>query len=59
MSLEGAKKVYSYLQPEGEQVIDFEATFTNVQDAPEPATLAVLGLGLLGLGFAVRRRNAS
>jgi NitT/TauT family transport system substrate-binding protein len=29
MSLEGAKKVYSYLQPEGEQVIDFEATFTN------------------------------
>lgn len=29
MSLEGAKKVYDYLQPEGEQEIDFEATFTN------------------------------
>jgi hypothetical protein len=29
MSLEGAKKVYSYLKPEGEQEIDFEATFTN------------------------------
>jgi NitT/TauT family transport system substrate-binding protein len=29
MSLEGAKKVHAYLQPEGEQEIDFESTFTN------------------------------
>ncbi|MFW6076584.1 MAG: ABC transporter substrate-binding protein [Hyphomicrobiales bacterium] len=29
MSLEGAKKVYEYLQPEGEHEIDFESTFTN------------------------------
>lgn len=29
MSLEGTKNVYSYLQPEGEHEIDFEATFTN------------------------------
>lgn len=29
------------------------------RDVPEPATLSVLGLGLLGLGFASRRRRAA
>ncbi len=29
MTLEGAKKVYDYLQPEGTATIDYEATFTN------------------------------
>jgi hypothetical protein len=29
----------------------------RVLTVPEPGTLTLLGLGLLGLGFVVRRRN--
>ncbi len=29
MSLEGAKKVYDYLQPKGTKQIDYDKTFTN------------------------------
>lgn len=29
MTLDGAKKVYNYLQPKGPKQIDYEKTFTN------------------------------
>ncbi|MBU3021765.1 flocculation-associated PEP-CTERM protein PepA [Aestuariibacter sp. A3R04] len=36
---------------------DLSAVFTNPVNVPEPSTVAVLALGLCGLGFTARRKN--
>lgn len=53
----GANWIWSDMNFSSEmpQYVAFRATFTLV---PEPSTVALLGLGLLSLGFAARRRRA-
>ncbi|MES2623846.1 MAG: THxN family PEP-CTERM protein [Pseudomonadota bacterium] len=37
--------------------LDVQVMLTSVTSVPEPATLGILGLGLLGIGFASRRKQ--
>ncbi len=50
-------KLYVAFDDDGVNSIgDRIAQFSIVDNVPEPATLAIFGLGLLGLGFAQRKR---
>lgn len=46
-------------QVEGNTSIDNVVVSTGSQSVPEPATLALLSLGMAGLTFVRRRRNAA
>jgi hypothetical protein len=59
-ALQGVRLLqFQFGGPEGifQNQLSFDSIRTGMQNLPEPGTLAVMGMGLIGLGIARRRRK--